>query len=121
MCQSRVLAAGMTGVGGPLRCWKQRAAALLTAYAGAASQHALQLSLCSQPEAQAYDKVLKEAWETLAEDRKLDDAATLRLGLPTKLGGAGVQWATTRRCAAFWAHFIVPSAPPAATRAAMAL
>ena len=32
-----------------------------------------------------------------------DDQATLLLGLPAKLGGAGVQWATTRRRAAYWA------------------
>ena len=80
---------------------RQAAASLLISYAGAASQHALQLSLCSEEDAKTYDRALKAAWDTLAE-RQLDDAAALRLGLPTKLGGAGVQWATTRRCAAFW-------------------
>ena len=81
---------------------KQAAGDLLTAYAGPASQHALQLGLCSQQEAQNYDNVLKGAWETLL-NRQLDDPATLLLGLPVKLGGTGVQWATTRRCAAYWA------------------
>ena len=53
-------------------------------------------------EAATYDNLLKDAWETLG-GRKIDDTAALRLGLPVKLGGAGVQWAETRRCAAYWA------------------
>ncbi len=36
-------------------------------------------------------------------NRTLDETALLRLGLATKLGGAGVQWASSRRHAAFWA------------------
>jgi len=81
---------------------RQAEAALLKTYAGLASQHALQLSLASDTEAQNYDCALKGAWETLA-GRSLDETATLRLGLPAKLGGVGVQWASSRKNAALWA------------------
>ena len=76
--------------------------ALLRAYAGPASQHSLQLSFCSESDADAYDNKLKAVWEALA-DRRLDEQAVLRLGLPVRLGGARVQWASTRRSAAYWA------------------
>ena len=80
---------------------RQAAGALLRAYAGPASQHALQIAPANDIEVQEYDAVLKGIWETLA-DRPLDNAACQRLGLPAKLGGAGVQWAEDRRHAAFW-------------------
>ena len=81
---------------------RQAVASLLTTYAGAASQHALQLQLCSEQDAKSYDTLLETAWEKLG-GRPLHDTAKLRLGLPTRLMGAGVQWAGTRRHAAFWA------------------
>ena len=81
---------------------RQAAGALLRTYAGAASQHSLQLSHAAEAETLQYDNALKAAWETLA-GRTLDDTELQRLGLPAKLGGAGVQWAGGRRHAAYWA------------------
>jgi len=81
---------------------RQAAGALLRTYAGPASQHALQLTLASDAEAYNYDCALKDAWETLA-GRGLGETETLRLELTTKLGGVGVQWASSRKNAAFWA------------------
>ena len=80
---------------------KQQVGALLRTYAGAASQHALQLALASDTETNNYDEQLAAAWTSLTE-RRLDETTKLRLGLPTRLGGAGLQWAHTRRYAAFW-------------------
>ena len=80
---------------------RQAAGALFKAYAGPASQHVLQMAHATEEEAKAYDDKLRSVWQTLLE-RTLDDRATLRLGLPTRLSGAGLQWAETRRHAAFW-------------------
>ena len=81
---------------------KQAAGALLKAYAGPGSQYPLQLEHTTQEEAKRYDAVLVRCWEDLAE-RPFSSEATTRLGLPTKLGGCGVQLASTRCHAAFWA------------------
>ena len=81
---------------------RQAAAALLRTYAGAASQHALQLALATATEADDYDGKLRSTWEELA-GRTPDGDALLRLELSPTLGGVGVQWASTRRNAAFWA------------------
>ena len=80
---------------------RQATGALLRSYAGPASQHALQLAPASDAEVLAYDAALKGAWEFLA-DGQLDGTACRRLGLPAKMGGAGVQWAESRRHAAYW-------------------
>ena len=80
---------------------RQAAGALLRTYAGAASQHSLQLAQASEAEAKSYDDTLRTAWEQLA-GRPLGEEAALRLGLPVRLGGAGVQWAGSRRHAAYW-------------------
>ena len=62
---------------------RQAAAALLRTYAGAASQHALQLTHATEADALHYDSTLKAAWESLA-GRTLDDTASKRLGVPAK-------------------------------------
>ena len=81
---------------------RQAVGALLRAYAGPASQYASQLSPASDIVTAAYDDALKAVWASLAE-RNVDDDAAVRMGLPAKLGGVGVQWAKTRRYAAYWA------------------
>jgi hypothetical protein len=81
---------------------RQAMAALLRTYAGPASQHALRLQQSSDDDTQAYDAQLAAIWSQLLE-RPLDDAALARLGLPSRMGGCGVQWAQTRRHAAFLA------------------
>jgi hypothetical protein len=80
----------------------QATGSLLRTYAGAASQHVLRAQLAGKAEAARYDATLAGYWEELA-GRPLDAAAREILGLPLKLSGAGLQWATTRRAAAFWA------------------
>ena len=80
---------------------RQAVAALLRNYAGPASQFVLQLEQPSDAQVLAYDNLLTSIWETLA-DRSFSDAAKQRLGLSTKLGGCGAQFAETRRHAAFW-------------------
>ena len=89
---SRLQAAGLT---------RQAVAALLKNYAGAASQYTLQLETPRQNEVEEYDNLLTECWQTLA-DRTLTQESKERLGLPQKMGGCGVQYASTRRHAAFW-------------------
>ena len=79
----------------------QAVAALLKTYAGPASQYNLQLNLATSDEVQAYDTQLVGYWEFLT-CRTLPAEAQTRLGLPAKLGGCGVQFASTRRNAAFW-------------------
>ena len=81
---------------------RQAAAALLNTYAGNASQHHLQLALASAEETFRYDAALRGCWESLLR-RPLGQEACELLGLPAKLGGAGAQWAATRRAAACWA------------------
>ena len=49
----------------------------------------------------AYDKLLSDYWKTLA-DRTLTTESKERLGLPQRQSGCGVQYANTRRHAAFW-------------------
>ena len=80
---------------------RQAVAALLKKYAGAASQYSLQLEVPSEIEVTAYDKLLTDCWQTLA-DRTLTEESKERLGLPQRLAGCGVQYASTRRHAAFW-------------------
>ena len=81
---------------------KQAAAALLKSYAGPASQYPLQLESSTDAEVTNYDQQLTRCWEDLAE-RQFDESAKQQLGLPPKLGGCGVHYASTRRHAAFWA------------------
>lgn len=83
---------------------KQAAGALLRTYAGAASQHALRTGLAGEQECRDYDELLSGCWAELA-GRSFDDTAKTLLGLPTKLGGVGVQYATARRNAAFFASW----------------
>ena len=83
---------------------KQAAGALLRTYAGAASQHALRTGLAGEQECTDYDTLLSDCWAELA-GRNLDDTAKTLLGLPTKLGGVGIQYATARRNAAFFASW----------------
>ena len=80
---------------------RQAVAALLRSYAGPASQHALQIDVVSDIDIERYDLSLRAAWEELLE-RPLPASKCDKLGLPSKLGGAGVQWAATRRNAAYW-------------------
>ena len=80
---------------------RQAVAALLRSYAGSASQNALQLAIAADAEVDEYDKALKKAWEELLE-RPLSASSCSKMGLPTKMGGVGVQWAGTRKNAAFW-------------------
>lgn len=80
---------------------RQAVEALLRNYAGPASQYVLQLEQPSDAQVLAYDNLLTQLWETLA-NRTFTDAAKQRLGLSTKVGGCGVQLAETRRHAAFW-------------------
>ena len=87
---------------------RQAIGALLRAYAGPASQHALQLLPAQDGEVASYDRALKAAWSNLA-DRPLDDEACQRAGLPLKQGGAGVQWASARRYASSGPYGLQPS------------
>ena len=81
---------------------RQAAGALLNTYAGNASQHNLQLALAGGEETFRYDAALRGCWEKLL-GRPLGPEACELLGLPAKLGGAGAQWAATRRAPACWA------------------
>ena len=83
---------------------RQSAAALFKTYAGSASQHALRMQLANDAETERYDSELKRCWERLAE-RSLDENGRALLGLPTKLGGVGAQYASTRRFAAYLASW----------------
>ena len=85
---------------------KQAAGALFKTYAGAASQYPLQLEHVTASDAQAYDDVLLRCWSRLA-GREFNDAAKVRLCLPARLGGCGVQTAMVRRNAAYWATWAV--------------
>ena len=57
---------------------RQAVAALLRNYAGPASQYVLQLEQPSDAQVLAYDNLLTQLWETLAE-RTFTDAAKQRL------------------------------------------
>ena len=57
--------------------------------------------MATEQEADRYDEELRVAWSTLAE-KSLDETVELRLGLPVRLGGVGVQWASARHHAARW-------------------
>ena len=74
---------------------------VLKNYAGAASQYSLQLEAPTQHEVDEYDKLITDCWQALA-DRTLTQESKDRLGLPQRMGGCGVQYASTRRHAAFW-------------------
>ena len=80
---------------------KQAAAALLRAYAGPASQFPLQLEQASLNHVAEYDAVLLACWQDLA-DRDFTQQASMRVSLPTRLGGCGAQLAATRCHAAYW-------------------
>ena len=81
---------------------RQAVGALLRSYAGPASQHALRLSYATAEDAERYDRTLAQCWAELAE-RPLDEIAVCMLGLPVRMGGCGVQYAGTRRHAAYFA------------------
>lgn len=83
---------------------RQATAALLRTYAGSASQHALRLTLTPEQLAKTYDEQLAKCWNDLAE-RPLEGKSLTLLGPPARLGGAGVQFAEARRCAAFFASW----------------
>ena len=51
-----------------------------------------------------YDDFIKDCWAELA-GRSLDETAVTLLGLPAKLGGVGVQFASTRKNAALFASW----------------
>ena len=57
-----------------------------------------------EAEALAYDHQLLTCWTALA-DRTMGPTNKVMLGLPLRLGGAGVQFAAGRRCAAFLASW----------------
>ena len=84
---------------------QQATASLLRSYAGAASQYPLQLEQATNNSVQQYDDTLLACWQELA-DRPLTEEARARLGLPTRLGGCGVQFAATRQHAAYWASWL---------------
>ena len=76
----------------------------MRSYAGSASQHALRLDLASADQVQRYDEQLNRCWSDLA-DRTLDGTAQKLLGLPSKQGGVGAQYASDRRFAAYFASW----------------
>ena len=83
---------------------KKAAAALLRTYAGAASQHSLRLELASDADTEAYDVQIQQCWAEMLE-RDLGANSQEILGLPSRLGGIGVQYASTRRFAAYLASW----------------
>ena len=83
---------------------KQATGALLRTYAGAASQNALRLELAGDVETEAYDGQIRHCWAELL-GRDIDGSSKELLGLPGRLGGIGVQYASTRRYAAYLASW----------------